>query len=95
MNTQGRREDTFHSNRGIFDIFINISYEKKHSSFQLCETREGQLCHQYFSIKISFCVYLGSTTKLNRKEKALTNTSAAVSPLPSGDYLLEEFSWLL
>lgn len=69
--------------------------EKKHSSLRLCETREVQLCHQYFPIKIRFCVYLGSTTKLNRKEKALTNTSAVVSPPPSGDYLLEEFSWLL
>lgn len=35
FNTQGRREDTFYSNRGIFDIFINISYEKKHSSSAL------------------------------------------------------------
>lgn len=68
--------------------------KKTHRSFQLCKTREVQLCHQYFSIKISFCVYLGSTIKLNRK-KVLTNTFAVVSPLPSGDYLLEEFSWLL
>lgn len=35
MNTQGRKEDTFYSNRGIFDIFINISYEKNHSSSAL------------------------------------------------------------
>lgn len=36
-----------------------------------------------FAIKIRFCVYLGSTTKSNRKEKALTNTPAVVSPPPA------------
>lgn len=58
----------FHSNRGIFDIFISISYEKKNKQttnialFGLAKQGRFSSAISVFSIKIRFCVYLGSTT---------------------------------
>lgn len=68
--------------------------QKTNISFWLCKTREVQLCHQFFSIKIRFYVYLGSITKLNRKAEVSVRAFSAVLPPPSGDYLPEEFSWI-
>lgn len=85
----------FHISRGILTFSLVFPMEKNNSSFRLCKTREIQLCRQYFSIKIRFYVYLGSITKLNRKAEVSVRAFSTVLPLHSGEYLLEEFSWLL